>query len=77
MPESFYVKSRLTGKNYDCLQTVNIKNLQQVAGYIENGVFPVDIKPARDKDNKRFLVFVFNKASTKEVFDKWCKYELE
>lgn len=77
MGEKFYRNSSVTGKNYDVLSCVKILNLTQAMAYMEHDVFPVDIKIGRDKDNnRRCLIFYFNREESKEVYDKWCKYEL-
>lgn len=77
MGEEFFRLSTVTGKQYNVYDAFPIYNLQQAMAYIENDVFPVDIKITRDKENKRCLVWYFNKDDTKDVYDKWCKYELD
>lgn len=76
MGEEFFRLSTVTGKTYNYFETIKIYNLQQAMAYVENEVFPVDIKIVRDKENKRCLVWYFNQADTKEIYDKWCNYEL-
>ena len=68
--------STVTGKTYDVLSTVKILNLLQVASYMDNGLFPVDIKVSQDENRRRCLVFYFDKEGSREVYDKWCKHEL-
>lgn len=74
--DEYFRESRLDGKMYNYFETVLIKNINQAAAYIENGVIPVDIVPFKDNNGKRTLGFYFYRKETKEVFDKWCKYEL-
>lgn len=76
--DKFYRKSTVTGRSYDIFQTVKILNIKQVCCYMENDVFPVDIKISVDNETKKkCLVFYFNKEESKEVYEKWRKYELE
>lgn len=50
--------------------TIAIVNYKQASMYIKHGVKPIDLY------YDGVLVFVFNRDETKEVYDKWCKYEL-
>ncbi len=44
---------------------------------MENDILPVDVKVSTDpKTNKRCVVFYFDKDESREVYDKWCNYEL-
>ena len=53
---------------------VNIK--QQIA-YMSAGVYPVDMYVSiDDKTNNSIIVMIFLKEDTKEVYQKWCNYEL-
>lgn len=76
MGEQFFRISTVTGRSYDVLKTVKILNIAQATAYMDNDVFPVDIKISKDKNNKRCLVFYFDKEESSEVYDKWCNYEL-
>lgn len=72
------VKGTYSGKLFYPSKTYRIINPRQAILYWLNGVEPLDIYPSRDHEtNKPVLVFVFNKEDTKEVYDLWCKYELE
>lgn len=74
----FYRKSGLTHQMYDVFKMVRIVNIQQASAYINNGVFPEDIIIDLDENTKqRRMVFLFDREGTREVYDKWCKYELE
>lgn len=51
---------------------VNIINTKQAMLYIKHGIKPLDIYADNNK-----LIYVFSKDQTKELFNKWCKYELK
>lgn len=76
MADEFYRTSNLTGRTYNFFETVKIKNMNQAAAYIENDVFPIDVRAGREENGKRVIMFYFDKQESKEVFDKWCNYEL-
>lgn len=65
--------SSVTGKTYCPEDTCVILNTKQVAAYIENGYYPVDVYTGKD----RMLCFAFLKTEYgRELFDKWVKHEL-
>ena len=75
--EVHMVKSHITQREYNLFSCVKIINIQQACAYIDNGVYPVDIKSSIDnKTGKRCVVFLFDKNESKDVYDKWCKYKL-
>ena len=74
--DEFYRFSTVTGKKYDVFKTVKILNILQAASYMDNEVFPVDIRVSQDNDKRRCLVFYFDREESKDVYDKWCKHEL-
>lgn len=74
--DEFYRFSTVTGKSYDVFKTVKILNILQVASYMDNDVFPVDIRVSQDENKRRCLVFYFDREESKDVYDKWCKHEL-
>ena len=77
MSEHYLTKSSVTQREYDLFNAVKIVNIQQACAYIEHDVFPVDIKTSVDaKTGKRCVVFYFDKTESKDVYDKWCNYEL-
>ncbi len=76
MDNEFYRFSTVTGKSYDVFKTVKILNIKQSAAYMDNDIFPVDIRVSQDKNGQRCLIFYFDKEESKEVYDKWCNYEL-
>ena len=78
MDNVFYRTSTVTGRSYDVFKTVKILNIQQACSYMDNDVFPVDIKVSIDnRTGKKCLVFYFDKEGSKDVYDKWCNYELK
>lgn len=66
------VQSSINGNVYETNDCVYLVNPLQVYKYILNDAFPLDIKAG--EDNK--LVFVYNRADSKNLYDKWCKREL-
>lgn len=80
MSDSFIRRSQVTGKKYDYFSKdlVRIVNIDQAAAYLKHEVELIDIYTSQDKQTKKnILVFVFDKESSKECFDLWCKHELE
>lgn len=75
--EEFLKKSKLTGKEYNAFEGVSILNISQVMAYISNGAIPLDVYVSKTKENKPCLVFIFSRPGTKELYDLWCKHELE
>lgn len=72
-----YVTSNVTGKTYALQDVVRILNTQQIIAYMKHGVELLDIYPSINFNNIPVLVFIVNKRNTKEVYDLWCKGELE
>ena len=71
------VHSSVTGKDYYPSQVVRIVNILQAASYIHAGELPLDVYTSIDyKTSKPILVFIFNKESSKTLYDLWCKHEL-
>lgn len=72
------IKGKYSGKEYYANDALRILDPKQAALYWNYGIEPLDIYPSRDfKTNKSLIVFVFKRNETKEVFDLWCKHELE
>ena len=71
------VKSNFTGKEYDSRKAIRILNANQAAAYIKHGMELLDLWLSKDVNTgKPILVYIFNKEETKEVYDLWCKHEL-
>ena len=79
--EEFFRRSKLTGKKYNVFDPdiVRIINMQQVAYYISQDVMPLDVYVSQDKkdENKRILVYLYDKKDTVEVFDRWCRRDTD
>lgn len=74
MADEFYRLSTVTGKRYNVFSTIKILNIYQAIFYMEQDIYPVDIKISIDnKLNRKRLVFYFIREETKEAFDIWCK----
>lgn len=74
--DEFIRRSRLTGEHYDVYKCVRIVNIQQVSAYLDNDADLLDVYVSKDNNDKRILVFLFDRNSTKQLYDKWCKHEL-
>ena len=71
------VESNLTGKLYYPEDVVRIVNYRQAAAYIAHEAQLIDIYPSTDfKTDTPILVFLFNREDTRELYDKWCRHEL-
>lgn len=65
------------GKEYYANKAIRIANPLQAASYWMNGLCPLDIYPIRDREtNKPTIIYVFDRADSKELFDRWCNKEL-
>lgn len=63
--------SKTTGRAYKGERMVYILNPVQTAKYLKHGMTLYDIFESNGS-----LVFVFDKDETKEIYDLWCKREL-
>lgn len=73
------VKSKVTGKEYNPEHVWYISNMQQVSAYFANGgvdhILDVIQNPNKTRNK---MVFVYDKNEfTTDLYDRWCKYELE
>ena len=79
--EEYIRRSKLTGKKYNVFDPdiVRIVNMQQVAYYISQDIMPIDVYVSLDKKDptKKVLVYLYDKKETVEVFDRWCRRELD
>lgn len=74
-----FVKSKVTGKEYNPEKVWYISNMQQVSAYFANGgidyIVDVVYNPYKERNK---MVFVYEKNEfMDELYDKWCKYELK
>ena len=66
-------KFKTMNVNGEEIEVVNIFNTRQATMYIKHGLEVLKLEYS-EKYNR--LVFVFEKAKTKPLFDLWCKHEL-
>ena len=72
------VISNTTGKQYCPADVVRILNPRQATLYLANGAELLDIYSSIDfRTNDKVLVFIFDRAKTYELYDAWCKHELD
>lgn len=70
--------SKITNKQYKPSKVVRILNIQQVIAYLNIGVELLDIYTSIDKKTEnKVLVFLFDRESSKEAYDLWCRRELK
>ena len=73
-----YITSDTTGKTYSPSEVVRLVNMRQIATYALYGVEILDFYASRDfKTNEPIMVAIVDKNKSKEVYDKWCKFELK
>lgn len=75
----YWKRSPVTGKKYNYFgdEIVRIGNIYQSMAYISNGAELIDIYTSKNrKTGDPILIFVFNRNSTKQLYDLWCKHEL-
>ena len=71
------VLSNVTNKKYTPSKVVRILNIQQVIAYLNHGVELLDVYTSIDKKTDgKVLVFLFDRESSKEAYDLWCRREL-
>jgi hypothetical protein len=72
------LKSNLAEIEYNSTDCVRIVNQKQQLFYLVNNVYPVDIYTSYDERNDRkIIVMIFRKNETKELYQKWCNYDVE
>lgn len=65
-------RSKITGKLYEPTNMVHIINPTQSALYYSNGAELIDMFVGKDYK----WVWVFDREATKDLYDKYCKWEL-
>lgn len=71
------IVSETTGKTYDPAKAVRIVNYKQATAYIANGAELLDLYPSKShRNNEPLLVYIFDRAATTDLYDKWCNYAL-
>ena len=72
------IKSNLGDFTYESKNVVRIRNPKQRDLYLMNGIMPKDIYTSIDGETgEKILIYIFLKADTQEVYQKWCSYELK
>lgn len=72
------IKSNIKPRDYSPKEVVRIVNPKQYLLYIKNNVYPIDVFTSIDeKTNKAILAMVFLREETKDVYKKWCNYDLD
>lgn len=80
MAIEYWKRSPVTGKKYNYFgdDILRIVNLRQSMAYLSNGAKLLDVYTSKNRaTNEPMLVFVFDKDSTKELYDAWCRHELD
>lgn len=68
------VKPAFQLREYYPHEAVRVKDTHQAFLFIKNGARPVDIYTLPDKKG---IIFVFLKSETRELYEKYRRYELE
>jgi hypothetical protein len=72
------VKSNLAEIEYNSTESVRIVNQKQQLFYLSNEVYPIDIYTSYDgKNDRKIIIMIFRKNETKELYQKWCNYDVE
>lgn len=70
------IEGLTTKIEYYQADVVRIVNSRQAAAYMEHGAKLLDVYSSRDfKTNDPIVVFIFNRADTKELYDLWCEHK--
>lgn len=71
------IKSNLKNMEYTEKEVIRIYNRDQQTFYIDYGIYPIDMYTSyAPKNNRKIIVMIFNRNDTKEVYQKWCNYEI-
>ena len=65
------VKPTISGEPYDPTKCVRIADRYQMFLYVKHGVYPVDMYVKGDD-----MVMVFDKESTRELYELWRQHRL-
>lgn len=68
-----FVKPAFYTREYDPQKCVAIRDRYQSYLYIKHGTYPLDMYVSSNED----LVMVFDKEETKELYERYRKYELK
>lgn len=68
------VKPSFQTKPYKTVEVVRIKDRLQQFLYIKHGAKPVDMYVSNEEE---CLIMIFMKSETKDLYEKWRRYELK
>lgn len=68
------VKPSFQTKPYKTVEVVRIKDRLQQFLYIKYGAKPVDMYVSNEEE---CLIMIFMKSETKDLYEKWRRYELK
>jgi hypothetical protein len=72
------IKSNIGNLEYDSHDAIRIINQKQWMFYVDSGLYPIDLYPSYDeKTDRKKMVFVFERNKTKELYQRWCDYDVE
>jgi hypothetical protein len=72
------VNTNLKPRNYQINEVNRICNKDQQIFYIDNNVYPIDLYTSYDdRYDRKIIVMVFERESTKELYQKWRNYNIE
>lgn len=72
------IETNLKSRNYTLNEVNRICNVKQQIFYMNSGVFPIDMYLGYDdKNDRKIIVMIFEREKTKELYKKWCNYDLE
>lgn len=66
-----YVQPTITGELYDPQDCIGVVDRYQMFLYIKHGAYPKDIYVVGED-----LVMIFDKAETRDLYDRWRRREL-
>lgn len=72
MADEYFRFSTVTGRKYNFFQTAKILNINQCIYYMQNGVYPVDIKITENNKGNKCFVFYYDRDESKKVYEDWC-----
>ena len=72
------IETNLKVRDYTLGEVNRICNVKQQIFYMNSGVYPIDMYTSYDeKNDRKIIVMIFEREKTKNLYDKWKKYEVE
>lgn len=72
------MESSLNPRSYLLKEVCRIVDPKQHTLYVKNGKRPIDMYPSIDFNTGRdIVVYVYLRDETSDVYELWCKHELE